>query len=193
MLCIPPCHVDSIVLHFYQVSNLELQTKNYDKDSTSLQNTNARLALTKRRIREAKLSFAKLQGDYSKLEQERDMLRDRTNEATTAACKVNANKKSILEHQMMNQKQNNSIMERHLRHIIHSAGLDEDKASMLLRNIDEFIQENEKELERLELAIAGAKKKYDRTLETRREELRRLGVAEAELLKLDALGVSNKE
>lgn len=172
---------------------MEIQTKDYAKDSISLQNTNARLALTKKRIREAKLSFAKLQEDYSKLEAERNMLRDRTNEATTVACKQNIHKKAILEHQMMGQKQNNSIMERHLRHIIHSAGLDEDKASMLLRNIDEFIQENEEEVERLELAIAGAKKRYDKALQSRREELRRLGISEAELQTLDVLCVSNEE
>ena len=138
---------------------MERKTKTYTKDSRSLANTNARLALTKRRIRDAKQKFAKLQEDYSKLQRDTDMLRDGNHEATTIACKENAQKKVILENILMHQKEENLLMERHLHHIIHSAGLEEETSNLLRSNLETFLEENETEVERLELAIACTKTK----------------------------------
>jgi hypothetical protein len=164
-----------------------MKTKDYGKDTISLQNTNARLALTKRGIREAKLNFAKLQEDYSKLQSQRDMLRDRTNDATTEACKENNQKKASLEDKMMHQKQDNLTIERHLIHLINSAGLNEQKSNMLLSNLEEFIEDNDKETERLKLDIAHATKKYHDALEVKQQDLRKLGVPEEQVQALDVL------
>ena len=175
------------VLSSPKVANLELKTKDFDKDRVSLQNANARLGVTKRLIREAKLNFAKLQEEYSRVHDERDMLRDNTNLVATEACKSNAAKKTMLESQMQNQKQNNTTIERHLHHIINSAGLDERKSNILLNNLEQVIEDNSKDTERLRLAIANAKKSYRDTLESKQEGLRRLGVPEKEVLLIDVL------
>lgn len=164
---------------------MEIKTKDYNKDMISLQSTNARLALTKQRIRQARLNFAKLEEDYANLQSERDLLRDRTKEATMLACKDNVQKKALLEQKLLSQKQDNSTIERHLRHIVASAGLDERKAKALLSNLEEFVEDNEKEVEKLELAIAHAKKKYDEDLKSKQNELRLLGFTDVEILSLD--------
>lgn len=115
------------------------------------------------------------------------MLRDRTAEASVFACKENARRKAVLEDRLMNQKQDNATIERHLYHIINSAGLNEQKAAMLLSNFEKFVEENAKEVERLVLAIARAKKNYGEALEAKKVELNKLGVSGEDILTLDVL------
>ena len=98
----------------------------------------------------------------------------------------------MLEHELMNQKQDNSTIERHLHHIINSAGLGEEKANILLSNFEEFIEQNDKEVERLELAIARAKKKYNDALELKKQELIKLGVPR-DLSPLNELSETNDD
>jgi hypothetical protein len=173
-----------------QVANLEIKTKDLEKDNVSLQNTNARLAVTRRLIREAKRNHARLEEDYLKVQNERDMLRDNTSEVTIDACKENIEKRTMLENKIHSQKESNSTIERHLHHIINSAGLDERQSKLLLANLEEIIEDNDKLTERLTLEIATAMKSYHRALESRQEELRKRHVPNEEVQSIDVLSES---
>lgn len=128
-----------------------------------------------------------LQEEHSQVQEETEILRNRTDAAIAAARTENDQKKAILEYNMNIQKRDNSILQRHLQHTINSAGLSEDKANILLKNLEKFIECNDTEAEKLELAIARAKKKYHQALETRQQDLRALGIPEEEVQSLDIL------
>lgn len=166
---------------------MEIKTKDLAKDSVSLEYTNARLAVTRRLIREAKRDRARLEEEYSTVQNERDMLRDRTSEVAIEACKENIEKRTLLENKIHSQKESNSTIERHLHHIINSAGIDERQSNLLLANLEEIIEDNDKLTERLTLEIATAKESYHRALEARQEELRKMHVPNEEVQSIDVL------
>eukprot|EP00804_Cyclotella_cryptica_P029476 CCRYP_011280-RA/>CCRYP_011280-RA protein AED:0.34 eAED:0.34 QI:3004/1/1/1/1/0.66/3/96/254 len=175
-----------------QVAILEFKTKDLGKDSVSLENTNARLAVTRRLIREAKLNYSRLQDEYSKVQHERDMLRARTSEVAIEACKENIEKRSMLENKIHTQKEAHTTIEQHLHHIINSAGLDERQSNLLLSNLEEFIADNDKITEKLTLEIATAMKSYHKALECRQEELRKMHVPNEEVISIDILSRDQK-
>lgn len=171
-----------------QVETLEVKTKDKEKDAISLKNTNARLVATKKAVRDAKESFLRLQEMYAKVEDERNRLRGGLFDATKEACRVNAKKKAVLQSKLRGQKQTNSTIERHLHHILHSSGLDEEKSIALLSNVDTFLEEKSEDAEKLNLALANATKSYINVLKNCREELLRLGVPKEDIESIDVFG-----
>jgi hypothetical protein len=71
----------------------------------------------------------------------------------------------MLENEIQYQKESHYITERHLQHIINSADLDERQSKLLLANLEEIIEDNDKLTERLTLEIATAMKWHHRALE----------------------------
>ena len=164
-----------------KVTALEIKTKDKTKHATSLKSTNARLAATRKAIREAAVKYKQLQEQFGSVQEERDGLRGGIGNATSLACKADAAKHNVLDSKLTEQNKKNVILEQHLEHIVHSAGLDREKSETLKSDLNDFIQDNNKEVERLNLSIAKATKSYNEALDSCRTELLQCGCSQAEI------------
>lgn len=135
--------------------------KGKGKDEIILNNTKLRISLTQNCIQDAKQRFKCLKENYEDVEAERNQLRDSISVAALEASKENIRKKEILNEKLSKQQERNVIVERHLQHILHSSGLKKNRSNVLTANINEYLHENDKEVEKLKLAIANAKRLFD--------------------------------
>mmetsp|Transcript_6305 Transcript_6305/g.13732 ORF Transcript_6305/g.13732 Transcript_6305/m.13732 type:complete len:464 (+) Transcript_6305:71-1462(+) len=147
-----------------KISHLDSKMKDKEKDGTTLRNTKFRISSTQNSIQDAKQRFKCLKENYDDVKAERNRLRDSISDAALEASKKFIRKKETLNEKLSEQYERNIIVERHLQHILHSSGLEENRSNVLTANINEYLHENNKETEKLQLAIANAKKLYDSDL-----------------------------
>ncbi|KAL9181667.1 hypothetical protein ACHAXT_012010 [Thalassiosira profunda] len=102
---------------------LTTQTKDKGKDATSLRSTSARLAATRRAIREAKAKYEQLHATFAVAEEERDGIRAGIGRATSAAGKADGTTRDELEMKLNEQQEQNAVLGAHLQHIVSSAGI----------------------------------------------------------------------
>mmetsp|Transcript_12890 Transcript_12890/g.16285 ORF Transcript_12890/g.16285 Transcript_12890/m.16285 type:complete len:480 (-) Transcript_12890:1050-2489(-) len=177
-----------------QMKKLSEETKNRDKDNISLQNTKARLSLSRKRLAELTAAHALLEKKYDRAVEERDALLLSSAATTTTTSKngddddaaVNeAEEKSIdafresnaaLERHLANLQRDNQVAECQLEDVVAAANMDVEEAKQIMAVFGDLLREKNRKIESLRLELATAKKRFEDCGVRCRESLLGLGV-----------------
>ena len=160
-----------------KVALLTSKTKNKEKDSMSLRNTNARLSVARKAIVEARIHFKELQDKFAVVEEERNTLQSGVEDAKSAVVEQDLQTKAVLQQKLENQQDRNATVEAHLMHISASAGLKIDKTQILKDNMEDTLIQTNLDIDKLRIRIANATRKYNDA----RRELQNRGISSDEL------------
>ena len=97
--------------------------------------------------------------------------------AASTVISCNAAKREALKESLERQQQKNESVDRHRSHVVASAGLTGDTSNELTSNISDFINETNKEIEKLTVTIAQATQKYTSDLSKCCTELKNRGAS----------------
>lgn len=161
---------------------LTSKTKDKEKDSMSLRNTNARLSVARKAIVEARIHFKELQDKFVAVDEERNNLQSGIEDAKSAVVEQDLQTKAVLQQKLENQQDRNTTVEAHLMHISASAGLKDDKTQILKDNMEDTLMQTNQDIDRLRIRIANATTKYNDA----RLELQKRGISVDELDSLNA-------
>ena len=171
-----------------KVVTLEHSTKDLEKDSISLRNTNARLSAAQKAIVEARAQYKQLQEKFNAVELERDSLTaSNIHDASANVIEEDLKRQNVLKKVLEQTKDTNIVIEQHLQHIASSAGLQPEKAEALLHNMQEFLDQYNVDLEKLNLNIAQATDSYKNQLHSCRSELLKRGVSREKVDSINGL------
>ncbi len=171
------------------VATLTCETRDKEKNATSLRSTNVRLSATRKAIVEARMMYKQLQEKFNATEEERNTLREGIQDAITNASKPDATKGKLLRDELANREGFNATIQRHLQHTLRSAGLDAAKSDALLSSMQEFIEQHNRELEELNFAIFRAEQAYHESLRSCHSDLEARGIPNAPI---DTINVHDK-
>ena len=73
----------------------------------------------------------------------------------------NAAKTEVLKDKVTRQQEKNAIINQHRSHVVSSAGISGEASKDLSGNMSDFITERNKEIEKLTIKIAKAKRRYN--------------------------------
>ncbi len=155
--------------------------KDRGKEEISLRNTKFRISSIQKSIQDAKQRLNCLKEHYEDVHTERNRLRYSISDAPLEASKTNSEQKEILNEKLSEQCKRNTILERHLQHILYSSGLEDNRSNMLSASMCEYFHENSKEVEKLTLAVANAKKLCNTDLISFTTKMLRHGVPESKI------------
>lgn len=175
-----------------KVATLECQTKDKEKDCTSLRYTNARLSVARKAIAEAWVQYKQLQGTFAAVEDERDSLQAGINGATKAVVKESMLKQGALQDKLKNQQDDDTLLELHLQHTLSASDLDKDRAQRLKSNTHYELGLVNQELESLRLCTANATHAYQKAVNSCTAKLQKRG-AQHGVGSLDSLLAVGKE
>ena len=171
-----------------KVVTLECKTKDKEKDSVSLRNTNARLSAARKAIVEARAQYKQLQEKFNAVELERDSLTaSNIHDVSANVIEEDLKRQNVLKKVLEQTKDTNIVIEQHLQHTASSAGLQPEKAEALLHNMQEFLDQYNVNLERLNLNIAQATDSYKKQLHSCRSELLKRGVSREKVDSINGL------
>jgi chromosome segregation ATPase len=197
-------HGDELQLCSDKVSNLKSQTNDMEKDRISLSAANARLSATRKAIRESRDEYKELQQKVETVREVIDGVKKQMTElnckcsfalhvqsylficiqllllhhcVASSVIGRNAAKREALQESLERQLKKNDIIDQHLGHVSASAGLTGDASASkeLMSNISDFINETNKEIEKLTVKIAQAKDVYTVDLNNFRTVLKNCG------------------
>ena len=101
-----------------------------------------------------------------------------TTASTVVSC--NAAKRDVLRKSLERQQKKNESVDRHRSHVVASAGLIGDASNNLAKSTSDFVNNKNKEIEKLSIEIAHAKQQYKTDLNTYSAELKKCAAASAE-------------
>jgi hypothetical protein len=175
------------------VATLTCETRDKEKNATSLRSTNLRLSATRKAIVEARMKYKQLQEKFNATEEEMKILREGVPDAKSNASKSDATKAKLLRDELANREGVNATIQRHLQHTLRSAGLDTANCDALLSSMQEFIEQHNRELEELNFAIFRAEQAYHESLRGCRSELEAKGVLNAPIDTINVLDKNDDE
>lgn len=150
-------HGEDLEICTEKVSNLKIQTKDMEKDRISLSAANARLSATRKAIRESRDEYKELQNKVGYVRE--DIVKVKNQMMQLNSSRVigsNTAKREALEESLERQLQKNHIIDQHRSHVEASAGLTGDVSKEFRRNIHDFVDVTNKEIEKLTVKIAQA-------------------------------------
>ncbi|KAL3810804.1 hypothetical protein ACHAXA_006834 [Cyclostephanos tholiformis] len=175
------------------VATLTCETRDKEKNATSLRSTNLRLKATRKATVEARIKYKQLQEKFNATVEERNILQEGVHDVTSNIFKSDATKAKLLRDELESRKNLNAIIQRHLQHTLSSAGLDTAKSDALLSSMQEFIEQNDRDMEKLFVAIFRDEQAYDESLRSCRSELEARGVLNAQIDMIDVLNRNDNE
>lgn len=99
----------------------------------------------------------------------------------------NAAKMEALRESLERQQKKNDIVDQHRSHVVASAGLTGDNQSNeLTNNINDFVNDTNKEIEKLTVKVAQATHKYTSDLNNFLSELKKCGTSTEDINSLTA-------
>lgn len=169
------------------VRNLATQTREKDKNATSLQSTKLRLAAARKAIVEAKLKYKSLQEKYVATEEERSDFQAALEDVARVATTTEEAKAKVLRAELANKENSTSIIHRHLQHTLGTAGIDKARSDALLTTTQYFIHKTNQDLEKLHISVFNATKSYNELLRLCRNELEARGIPTEQIDSINVL------
>jgi hypothetical protein len=170
------------------VKTLATQTRDKEKNATSLQGTKLRLAAARKAIVEAKKNYKLLQEKYVATENEKSDFQAASEEdVTRVAVATEEAKAKLLRAELADKENSSSIIHRHLQHTLGTAGIDKARSDALLSTTQDFIHRTNLDLEKLHISVFDATKSYNQLLRLCRKELEARSIPKEQIDSINVL------
>ena len=179
---------DELTKTMKMVKTLATQTRDKEKNATSLQGTKLRLAAARKAIVEAKKNYKLLQEKYVATENEKSDFQAASEEdVTRVAVATEEAKAKLLRAELADKENSSSIIHRHLQHTLGTAGIDKARSDALLSTTQDFIHRTNLDLEKLHISVFDATKSYNQLLRLCRKELEARSIPKEQIDSINVL------
>ncbi|CAM9270974.1 unnamed protein product [Phaeothamnion confervicola] len=164
-----------------EVAELRASLKDRAKDRLSLANATARLRLLDGQLEEVTETQAELEATFAAVEQQRDELYDRFEDAVRRVQQRSDFKNVVLERRLAAMEADVRATSSQLQEVAAAGALHEPEVSKMMRDLDQVVAGKNAAVQTLQYQLTRAAKAYNDALRTHTAKLLACGVPEDEV------------
>ncbi|XP_063802001.1 dynein regulatory complex subunit 4 [Pseudophryne corroboree] len=163
------------------VSELQKQLANYEKDKVSLASTKARLKMTEKELNDLKWEHEVLEQRFQKVQDERDELYKKFTAAIQEVQQKSGFKNLLLEKKLRALAEHLEKKEAQLNEVLAASNLDPTALSAVTRKLEDVLDSKNNAIKDLQYELARVCKSHNDLLRTYEAKMRAFGIPVDEL------------